>query len=106
MKDAWAPRANYRENNLMNMLVKIIFCGSEQKEPRATNDATFRLTVEGFNRLRHANFHEGKLYNFFFIKFNCLDQTFTNVRFPLHYRISQELTSKTSRELDTNCRAQ
>ena len=31
--DAWAPHANYIENNHMKVLFVIIFCRSEQKEP-------------------------------------------------------------------------
>ena len=64
---AWAPNANYLKNNHMKLLLMIIVCGSEQKEPTlgGLEPPTLRLTAERANRLRYGNFNEG---NFHFCK--------------------------------------
>ena len=62
--DAWAPHANYIENNHMKRLLMIIFCGSEQKQryPGGLQPPTFRLTAQRANRLRHGDFHVLQFY--------------------------------------------
>ena len=67
---AWAPHANYIENNHMKILFVIIFCRSAQKEPSpgGLEPPTFRLTAERANQLGHGDLHEPTI----FIIFNCV----------------------------------
>ena len=63
--DAWAPHANYTENNHLKILFVIIFCRSAQKEPSpgGLEPPTFRLTAERANELRHGDFGELQFFH-------------------------------------------
>ena len=76
--DAWAPHANYTENNHLKILFVIIFCRSEQKEPSpgGLEPPTFRLTAERANQLRQGDLHEHTI----FIIFNCVVPTQFHLR--------------------------
>ena len=77
------------------MLLMIIVCILQQKEPTTVGlkPPTFRWTAERANRLRPGTSTKENCTTF--IKFIVWNKIFTYVRFPPHYRISQELTSKT-----------
>ena len=62
--DAWAPHVNYIKNNQMKILLVIIFCRSEQKEPGGLEPSTFRLTAKRTNQLRQGDLHEPTIFSF------------------------------------------
>ena len=47
--DAWAPQANYIENDFMKILLMIIFANQNKKRtvPDGLEPPTFRLTAAG-----------------------------------------------------------